>query len=225
MTPLKTQAVQTALMGDWDTAILLNQLLLKENPNDIDTLNRLAYAFASTGDTKKARDIYNKVLTLDVQNPVALRCLKKLTVIGKSHMDGQIMQQMNNIFIEEPGKTKVIELVNIADPKIISQLRCGETLTLSLKRMKIFVLDLQKRYIGMLPDDISKRLMKFLNGGNTYAAYVKTTDDNKVIILARETRRAPKFKNQPSFTVSERIKLTIPKNAHFSSDNSEDKVE
>ena len=225
MTPLKTQAVQTALMGDWDTAILLNQLLLKENPNDIDTLNRLAYALASTGDTKKAKDIYQKVLALDVQNPVAIRCLKKLTVIGKHHLNGQAMQQMNNIFIEEPGKTKVIELVNIADPKVISQLRCGEILTLSLKRMKIFVLDLQKRYIGMLPDDMSKRLIRFLHGGNTYAAYVKTSDNSKVMILIRETLRVPKFKNQPSFTASERTKLTIPKNAHFSSDDSEDKVE
>ncbi|MBI2034478.1 MAG: hypothetical protein HYT11_01970 [Candidatus Levybacteria bacterium] len=212
-------------MGDWKTAILLNQLLLKENPNDIDTLNRLAYAFASTGNTKKAKDIYNKVLNLDVQNPVALRCLKKLNVIGKHHMNGHIMQQMNNIFIEEPGKTKVIELVNIADPKVISQLRCGEILIISLKRMKIFVLDLQKRYIGMLPDDISKRLIRFLNGGNTYAAYVKTTDNSKVMIFLRETRRVPKFKNQPSFTVSERTKLTIPKNAHLSFDESEDKGE
>ena len=32
MTPLKAQAIQTALMGDWHNAILLNQSLLEENP-------------------------------------------------------------------------------------------------------------------------------------------------------------------------------------------------
>ena len=34
MTPLKAQAIQTALTGDWETAINLNQNILQEEPED-----------------------------------------------------------------------------------------------------------------------------------------------------------------------------------------------
>lgn len=205
MTPLKAQAIQTALMGDWENAITLNQAILQEDPNDIDTLNRLGFALSSLGNIKEAKDVYQKVLSLDLQNPIALRNLKRLSNGNNTQVkaqNGQLLKLMNNLFIEEPGKTKVIELINVADKKVITPLRSGETLQLSIKRMKIFVLDSQKQYIGMLPDDVGRRLIKFIEGGNTYEAYVKTVDNNKVTIFARELHRSLKFKHEPSFLSS-----------------------
>ena len=79
MPTLKTQAIQTALVGDWAKAIDINQLILQEEPEDIDTLNRLAFAFLSTGNPKDAKNLYEKVLSLDMQNPIAIRNLKRLT--------------------------------------------------------------------------------------------------------------------------------------------------
>lgn len=212
MTPLKAQAIQTALMGDWKTAILLNQSILQENPEDIDTLNRLGYAFASKGDIKEAKDTYQKVLMLDNQNPIALRNLKKLSGTsgnGSNSHQSSIHGNISTLFIEEPGKTKVIELINIADKKVITPLRTGESVTLSIKRMKIFVYDHSKQYIGMLPDDIGRRLIRFMEGGNEYDACVKSVDSNRVIIFAREVKRAPQFKTQSSFPASEKSKLSI----------------
>lgn len=199
MTPLKTQAIQTALTGDWEGAILLNQQILADAPEDIDTLNRLAYAYASQGNTKEAKTIYQKVLALDTQNPIALRNLKRLSLNNGKAPVHFVPLNISNLFIEEPGKTKVVELINIADKKVISPLRSGEILHLSIKRMKIFVLDEQKQYIGMFPDDLGKRLIKFMEGGNTYEAYVKSIESNKVIIFAREVLRAKGFKDQSSF--------------------------
>ena len=210
MIPLKTQAIQTALTGDWNSAITYNQLLLEENPDDIDTLNRLAYAQASIGNIKEAKNIYQKVLTLDAQNPIALRNLKRLN--STFPVKAQTIPpnlKMTNLFIEEPGKTKVIELINVAEQKITSQLRSGEFLTLSVKRMKIFVLDSQKQYIGMLPDDISKRLIEFINGGNEYEAYVKTVQANKVIIFVRETKRGARYIHQSSFVSADKPKFLV----------------
>lgn len=207
MTHLKNQAIQTALTGDWTNAVLLNKSILEESPDDIDTLNRLGFALASIGDTKEAKNIYQKVLLLDAQNPIALRNLKRLS--GNIGTKIAAPSQVSNLFIEEPGRTKVIELLNSADKKIITVLRSGEMLQLVIKRMKIFVLDQNKQYIGMLPDDIGRRLIRFMNGGNTYEAYVKSVDGNKVTIFAREVKRTSKFKNQPSFTPSERPKLVM----------------
>lgn len=208
MIPLKTQAIQTALIGDWNNAIECNQKILEEDPNDIDTLNRLAFAFASSGDIKEAKNIYQKVLSLDNQNPIAVRNLKRLSGGASQKIPGAF-SKVNNIFIEEPGKTKVIDLINVAEQKIISRLHSGEYLELAVKRSKIFLLDSEKQFVGMLPDDLGNRLIKFMDGGNKYEAFVKTVDNHRVTVFVKETSRSARFKYQSSFSSSEKPKFLI----------------
>jgi len=220
MTLLKSQAIQTALLGDWNNAISINQELLRENPSDTETLNRLAFAYSVIGKIKEAREMYHKVLRIDSLNPIALRGLKRLvgtTGISSHPVDSiisntqQPVGHFNNIFLEETGKTKVVDLINIADRKIISQLRTGEFLTLCVKRLKIFALNSQKQYIGMLPDNIGMRLIKFLKGGNNYEAYIKSCGKDRITIFIKEVKRAPRFKNQPSFLSNEFSPLVFSK--------------
>lgn len=199
---LKSQAIQTALVGDWEKAVTLNKLILQEEPNDIDTLNRLAFAFLSQGKIADAKHLYQKVLNLDMKNPIASRNIKRLNDVCTSRAN----VHLNNLFIEEPGKTKIIELINVADKKIISHLRSGEKLTLCIKRMKIFALDQDNQYIGMLPADLCKRLIKFINGGNKYEAYTRTAESNKITVFIRELKRVKRYKDQPSFTSGETVK-------------------
>lgn len=209
MPTLKNQAIQTALTGDWQKAIDLNQLILQESPEDIDTLNRLAFAFLSVGNPKDAKNLYEKVLALDMQNPIATRNLKRLYDVNAK----KTRITINNLFIEEPGKTKVMDLINIADKKVITHLRSGEKLDVRIKRSRIFAYDLDNQFIGMLPDDTCQRLIKFIEAGNEYEAYVRTVDSNKVSIFIRETKRVKKFKNQPSFVSgSDKAKLSLPNN-------------
>ncbi len=219
MVPLKTQAIEKALIGNWTEAIEINKLILQEEDlDDIDTLNRLAYAYLSNGDQKDAEKIYKKVLELDMKNPIAIRNLKRL-------LDGKfkkITTNINNLFIEETGKTKVIELLNVADKKILSSLRSGEFLTLTIKRNHIFAIDQDNQYIGMLPDDLGQRVIKFMDGGNEYEAYVRTVNSNKVSIFIRETKRAKKYKNQPSFISGEKSKISLSKKSLFKKDGDDD---
>lgn len=208
MSQLKSQAIQTALVGDWENAIALNKLILLEEPNDIDTLNRLAFAFLSLGNLKDAKSLYEKVLLLDMQNPIAIRNLKRLEDPSKKRTNFHI----NNMFIEESGKTKIIELINVADKKVISHMRSGEKLSLCIKRMKIFALDQDNQYIGMLPDDLCKRLIKFIHVGNKYEAYARTVESNKLTIFIREIKRVKRYKDQPSFVSTEKTKLAFAPN-------------
>lgn len=217
MTSLKTQAIQTALSGDWNSAITLNTQALKENPKDIETLNRLAFAYTILGKIKEAKATYTKVLNIDKQNPIAIKNLKRLNSDKASSFvnnQGVFTSRLDSLFLEESGKTKVIDLVNIADPKVIAHLMTGEALLLRIKRLKIFVLDKNQKYVGVLPDNIGKRLLRFMKGGNSYEAYVKSADKNKVSIFIRETRRSTRFKNQPSFVVSEKSQLVLQKGSH-----------
>lgn len=210
--PLKTQAIQTALTGDWENAVNFNQQLLKENPDDIETLNRLAYAMMAMGKIKKAKDIYLKVLKIDTKNPIALKNIKRLSEKRNGDRQNLVFDPQENfdaLFLEESGKTKIIELINVAEPKFICDLQSGKSLNLNIKRLKIFALDDKNHYIGMLPDNIAKRLIKLQKGGNIYEVYVKAVENRKVTIFVRETKRSTKFKNQPSFISMDKLPLKI----------------
>ena len=196
---LTNQAIQTALQGNWQEAITMNKSLIAENPEDIDALNRLALAYTITGKIKEAKSTYQKVIRIDALNPIALRNLKKIKE-NKFDLNPKTSNTcINNKFLEEPGKTKVVELVNIAQPKIVESLRTGQFLELSIKRLKIFALE-GTQYIGVLPDDIARRLIKFIKGGCKYEAYVKSSNQHKVTVFIKEIKKSTKYHDQPSFT-------------------------
>lgn len=212
MIQLRDQAIQTALIGNWNEAILINQSILEVSPTDINTLNRLGFAYGELGNIAKAKETYQQVLKLDPFNPIATKNLKRLDNL---HQDNKTTCPpptiSNKAFIEEIGKTKIIDLINTAQPDTLSKLRIGEIMQLCIKRFKIFVLNEQKQYIGMLPDNIGARLITLIEGGNEYDVYIKFYTLNKVSIFIKETKRADKFKNQASFLTLEKTKFIYGK--------------
>ena len=203
--PLKDIAIKLALEKKWDQAIETNLQILEENPHDIDTLNRIGFAYIQNSQNTKAQEVYKKVLSLDPSNPIALKNLKK----AESENNGSTSQQktyetnINDLYIEEAGKTKTIDLTNIADKKTLATLQTGELVNLIVKRSKIYVQSFDNKYIGMLPDSIGMRLTSFIQGGNEYRANVKSVSDKSVTVFVKEVKRAPKFKNQPSFILTQ----------------------
>ena len=202
--PSKDLAVKYALSNNWEKAYKENLKLINENPNDIDTLNRIAHALIKLGKFRKAKSYYQKVLDIDRTNPIALKNLKRLEALAKSKNKGTNSQNssglsIQDVFIEEAGKTRTVELKNIADKKTISILQPGDAVTLAVKRSKIFVQMPDKTYIGMLPDNIGMRMITFLNGGNEYSACIKSVGDKDVTVFIRETKKMSRFRDQPSF--------------------------
>ncbi|MBP7832313.1 MAG: tetratricopeptide repeat protein [Candidatus Levybacteria bacterium] len=204
-TPLKTLAIQKALSNDWEEAKSLNEEILTLNPQDIDTLNRLGFAFMKLGKYNKARDTYKKVIVLDKTNPIAVKNLKRLETVSKSGKDGIVPSThtiSTDTYIEEAGKTKTVELKNVADKKTLSLFEPGDPITIVVKRSKIFAQSNDKKYLGMLPDNVSMRLITFMKGGNEYSACVKAVDEKSITIFIKETKKVSKFKNQASFSNS-----------------------
>lgn len=213
MTQLKDKAIQAMLLGEWQDATSLNKALLHENPNDIDALNRLAYAFTILGRIKDAKSTYRKVLKLDILNQIAIRNIKKITELGprKIAKSTSSIKYVNNIFLEETGKTKIISLVNTAQPKTIALLTTGQPVVIAIKRSKIFIQDQNKQYLGVLPDDIGRRLIRLIKGGNAYTACIKSATEHNVSVFIKETKRAGRYKNQPSFLQSPDQDLALSK--------------
>lgn len=208
--PSKDLAVQYALSNNWEKAYKENLRLLEQEPDDVDTLNRIAHALVKLARFRKARQYYQKVLDIDKTNPISLKNLKRLDALVKSKNKGTNSQSssglpaqtglsIQDVFIEEAGKTKTVELKNIADKKTISILQPGDAVALIVKRSKIFVQCIDKTYIGMLPDNIGMRMITFINGGNEYSACIKSVGDKQVSVFIRETKKMSRFRDQPSF--------------------------
>ncbi len=203
MLPLKDQAIKCALNNNWTEAIQVNQAILEENPKDIDALNRLGYSYLKYHDYKKSKEIFETVVSLDKTNPIAIKNLKKIQALSGNNVgENKNINNIDGLFIQETGKTKAIELRNLADKKILLLLETADEVNLVIKRSKVFVQKPDKTYIGMLPDDIGMRLISLINGGNEYHAFVMSADDKKVTIFVREVKKSKKFANQPSFSLS-----------------------
>lgn len=210
MNQTKNKAIQATLEGDWENAIKLNKGLVEKDPKDFEALNRMGLAYTVLGKTKNAKDSYQKVLDIDPLNSIAIKNLNKINSESSKKSSSNVVIQVNNIFLEETGKTKIIDLINLAQSEVLIRLRTGQIVEIAEKRLKIFVSH-GDIYIGVLPDDIGKRLIKFIKGGNIYEAYVKSANNQNVSIFIRELKRATKFKDQPSFLHVIEKKLKIGK--------------
>ena len=226
-------AIDEALKNNWDAAITLNKQILKENPTDIEALNRLGFALSETRNVKEAKKIFKKVLQINRFNPIALKNLKRLELfkegkvkIGRTtHPNGQVKMRVNHfasLFLEEVGKTKVVNLINIAEAKIISTLHSTDEVILIPRRRGVAAVTTDNEYIGALPDDIARRLFLLMKGGNEYEAYIKSVDRNEISIFIRETKRQPKFRNQASFLGKGSVYYTTVREEAFQGEDKPD---
>ena len=193
------KAVAQALAGNWKDAVKLNKEILKKDPKDVDALNRLARAHAELGNTKKAKSLVEKVLKIDPFNSIASKALKRWRG-GAGGKTPQAAVTSAEGFLEEPGKTKMVSLLYLGDPALISKLDSGDEVKFSQGAHRISVITIDGKYIGRLPDDLSARLRKFIKAGNIYKVLIKSTEPDDVKIFIKEVKRAEALADIPSFS-------------------------
>ena len=196
---LEEQAIKAALNQNWGKAIEINKEIVKEKPKNVAALNRIGRAYWELGKIREAAKSYKKVLTIEPFNPIANKNIKRLgknknikTSNGNSITSG-------NIFLEEPGKTKLVKITRLASPSILSQLDNGDEVFFVIKTRLISIIDNNKNYLGALPEDLSQRLIRFIKGGNQYQFFVKNVDCQLLEVIIREAVRSKKFAETPSF--------------------------
>jgi len=194
-------AIKVALCANWDEAIKINKKILQMASTEVDALNRLAHAYTCLGQKEKALKIYKKILQIDPYNIIARKNLEKVTKQnGYSNISGTKENgNLSAIFIYEPGKTKVVNLINLAPPAILCSFNCGDQVFLNIKKHAVTVMAGDGVYLGALPDDLAHKILTFIGGGNKYEAYIKCVNSKTLTIFIREVYRSSKFLNQPSF--------------------------
>jgi len=212
---LAQKAIDFALSGQWSAAIKINLQIIEDNPQDVDALNRLARAHSELGKLQEARSAALKVITIDPLNPIALKCLEKwkdLKSLGKNH--SQVVSV--DSFLEEPGKTKLVSLLNTGDERTFATTDPGEEVKLSTNGHRVTILTQENRYLGRLPDDISARIKNLIKDGYKYQVLIKSIDPKDVTVFMREVEKGKGDNKMVSFPTEkiEYVSFTPPELVH-----------
>lgn len=223
---LAQAAIEAALCSNWQQALKLNKKILKIEPQNVDALARLARANMELGKSNLAKKYYGEVLKYDPYNPIAIKNLKIIKSFKSNgegnHLNGHSILSPS-LFLQEPGKTKVVNLLKVAEPQKLSHIFCGMKVALVLKNRGITIVDPSNSYLGVLPDDTAFRLIRLLKGGNKYELFIKAIKVNGLAVLIKETYRSKRFKNQASFL--ENSDSIVTTNLLTSIDNGQDDEE
>jgi tetratricopeptide (TPR) repeat protein len=189
------QAVSLALESRWEEAVTLNRQILDQLPNDVDTWNRLGKALLELGRYRDSREAYQKSLELDPVNTIAKRNLDRLANVKdeeapRGEIGGKVAQ---DLFIEEMGKSGTTVLSGVA-PEILSRLVAGDEVYLKPDGTVLNVENGQGEMIGTVEPKLGLRLTNLMQGGNRYAAAVKSVGTNGAEIIIKETFRDPSQK-------------------------------
>lgn len=194
-TTLAQTAVSKALNGQWEDALDTNLEILKTEPNDVDTLNRLSRCYIELGEIKNSKKATLKVLSIDPENSIAIRCISKLKNITK--IDKKISELSSpESFLEESGRTKIVTLMNLGDKSIINCLESGEIVKILSHTHKVSITTNDNKYIGRLPDDTAARIRNLIKSGNKYITIVKSVAPDEIVIFIKEHVNKT---NNPSF--------------------------
>lgn len=226
MKDLAQQAILSALSCEWEKAVSINEEIIKENPEDVDALNRLARAYAELGKFKKARENAQKVIKTDPFNTIALKALSKWKNLKKGETYSSSPTKAH-IFLEEPGKTKIVSLLHLGSVKVLANLDAGDEVLLNTHSHRVSVTTFDGKYIGRLPDNLSANLRKLIKIGNSYQTFIKSITCTEVKVFIKEIDRSPKLKDIPSFSGEkiDYISFTPPELVHKKEDISIDSDE
>jgi tetratricopeptide (TPR) repeat protein len=194
------QAISLARQSKWEEAAEVNERLIQAFPNDAEALNRLGKALTELGRYPEALDAYERALAADPTNTIAQKNVARLQTLKDEGATPPVQQKYDPaLFIEEPGKTAVTTLVNIASTETLAPMAAGDQLSLHINGSIIEVRDLRDQVIGQLEPKITLRLLPLMTTGNEYAAAVTSIDDHQVRAIIRETYQHPNNAGKVSF--------------------------
>jgi hypothetical protein len=186
------QAIQLAIESKWEEAAALNRTILATHAGDVDAWNRLGKSLLELGRYRDSQEAYSKSVELDPVNTIARKNLDRLVTLAESEEPRRpdlVAKASQDLFIEEIGKTGVTVLQN-ATPSSVA-LTAGDEVYLKPSDELINVEDLQGEVLGNIEAKLALRLLRMIQGGNKYAAAVKSISDGDVELIIKEIYRDP----------------------------------
>lgn len=206
---LEEDAVDAVLQSDWESALSINKQILSQDKSNLEALLRLGYAYVQLSQFDLAKKIYKKILRIQPHQRLALEYLEKIPLLEtKKKKVSKTISYDPEIFLEMTGRTRTVRLINVGPKENLVDQNNGEEVVLKEKKRRLEVRSIQNDYLGVIPDDISKRLIYFMNEGSSYKAFIKDIDLIDVYVFIREIEKGPNVKHFPSFPADPHIMLS-----------------
>lgn len=185
MQTLAQNAIQAALDCDWNKAVKINLKILQQDPNDVDSLNRLSKAYFELGKLTKAKKCCKKVLNIDELNIIASKNLDKFKQTKPTNNSG--IRLINPyVFLEQPGKTKIVELIHISEKITSADLNPGTEVRIHKGNFRVSIFSQDGQYIGKFTDDISRTIIKNIDNDFQYSAWIKDSAPGKILVFIKQ---------------------------------------
>ena len=85
------EAVELAIRGCWEEAVVVNQGIIEGTPSDVGAYNRLGKALFELGELNRAEEAYSTSLKLEPANAIAVKNLarlrERLGITGENSID------------------------------------------------------------------------------------------------------------------------------------------
>jgi hypothetical protein len=210
---LSKEAVNLALQGKWEEAEAINRDIIEEFPSDVEAHNRLGRALTELGNFDEAKESYLRSLGLAPDNTIAKKNLARLTSLSESMASlgakpkrssgskARTQRVALDLFITEVGKAGVVNLSNVAPVELLAEMGFGDQVRLEARRQRLVVTDESGEYLGEVEPKQGLRLIKLMQGGNTYDAAILNVEDDKVQVIIKEVYQHPSQVGHPSFLV------------------------
>jgi tetratricopeptide (TPR) repeat protein len=199
---LENKAIEAAIASRWPEAIQFNASILEKKNDYVPALLRAGFAFLQLKKYSSALEYYKRVLKIQPQNTIAIDYVEKIKLqkaAKKSSSPSVVLDP--TIFVETPGKTKVVTISQLGQKQVLATLVVGEELRLEIRKRHVEVRTQEGEYIGILPDDIGVRLIYFMEHGSIYSAHVQDASLSRVVVFIREIKKGKKVERMTSFPV------------------------
>jgi hypothetical protein len=208
------EARKFAISGDWGAAAEVNRAILEAAPRDIDAMNRLGKSLMEMGNLDEALEVYRQAIAIDPSNVIAQRNAGRIEqLIGAKAADapaavaafrtGNAVQA--GVFVEEVGKTFVTDLIRPTVDAILTQLAPADEVELRIDGKNVSVHDEHGNQLGQLEPQIGQRMVRLMESGNRFKAYIVALTGVTARIILREIYHDP----DSSFPVAFQRQATV----------------
>jgi len=198
---LSKRAIDLAMEGRWEEAIVANKEILENFPRDADACNRLGRAHLEVGEYAQARDAYHQATEIDPYNAIARKNLQRMDYlkepVGNTSEGPHKVEPQH--FIEDIGKTGIVSLCKMAPKEVSAPIVAGDTLLLSMDGLNVNVLAIGGTYLGQIEPKHGQRLSRFMKGGSRYTAAVISSTEETMNVIIREIYHDPSQAGKLSF--------------------------
>jgi tetratricopeptide (TPR) repeat protein len=220
------QAINNAMNGQWADAIKFNENIIKIDKKNIEAYLRLGFANLQINKIRKAKQFYLLALKIQPNNNFVKKNLERIKILDSKKLISSNTTPLDPLlFVDIPGKTKTVNLVNCGPKSVLAKLTVGQRAFLINKKRRVEIRTEVKEYVGCLPDDLSKRLAIFIKNGGIFSVYIKETSLKNITVLIKEEKKGPKMIKFVAFPSDLSVNLSRMENSSGEETNEEDSEE